>query len=82
MFLESRLERLLDKLRRTVPVPPLRLELWDGRAFDPSTHPTVKIGMPHATAGPCAALAGRCLDRRTQIPLGVFNAIERGGLLP
>jgi len=49
MFLEYRLERLVDRLRQSVSVP-VRLELWNGRAFDLATHPTVKISVPRPSA--------------------------------
>ena len=45
MFLEHRLERLIAKLRRTAAIP-LRLELWNGRAYDLASEPKVKIGVP------------------------------------
>src|SRR6266516_6992705 len=44
MFLEHRLERLIAKLRRSAAIP-LRLELWNGRAFDLANEPKVKIGV-------------------------------------
>jgi cyclopropane-fatty-acyl-phospholipid synthase len=49
MFLEHRFERLIDRLRQTASIP-LRLELWNGRAFDLATHPTVKISLPKPSA--------------------------------
>ena len=49
MFLEHRLERLIEKLKQTAAIP-LRLELWNGRAFDLDSHPTVKIGVPNPSA--------------------------------
>jgi len=49
MFLEHRLERLVEKLKQTAAIP-LRLELWNGRAFDLTSHPTVKIGVPSPSA--------------------------------
>src|SRR2546429_4328614 len=45
MFLEHRLERLIAKLRRTAAIP-VRLEAWNGRAFDLASEPKVKIGVP------------------------------------
>src|SRR6185295_14871185 len=45
MFLEHRLEKLIAKLRRSAAIP-LRLELWNGRAFDLASEPKVKIGVP------------------------------------
>src|SRR2546421_9499532 len=44
MFLEHRLERLIAKLKRSATIP-LRLELWNGRAFDLASEPKVKIGV-------------------------------------
>ena len=49
MFLERRIERLVEKLRRSAVVP-LRLELWNGRSFDLALDPTVKIGVPSPSA--------------------------------
>jgi cyclopropane-fatty-acyl-phospholipid synthase len=49
MFLEHRFERLIDHLRRSASIP-LRLELWNGRAFDLASHPTVKISLPKPSA--------------------------------
>ncbi len=49
MFLEHRLERLIAKLRRSAAIP-LRLELWNGRAFDLASEPKVKIGVPSPSA--------------------------------
>jgi cyclopropane-fatty-acyl-phospholipid synthase len=49
MFLERRLERLIEKLKESASIP-LRLELWNGRAFDLASHPTVKIGVPNPSA--------------------------------
>src|SRR3977135_1932471 len=49
MFLEHRLERLIAKLRRTAAIP-LRLELWNGRAYDLASEPKVKIGVPSPSA--------------------------------
>jgi len=49
MFLEHRLERLVEKLKQTAAIP-LRLELWNGRAYDLTSHPTVKIGVPSPSA--------------------------------
>ena len=49
MFLEHRLERLVEKLKQTAAIP-LRLELWNGRAFDLASNPTVKIGVPSPSA--------------------------------
>src|SRR5438128_1776605 len=49
MFLERRLERLIEKLRQSAAIS-LRLELWNGRAFDLATQPKVKIGVPGPSA--------------------------------
>ena len=49
MFLERRLERLIERLKESASIP-LRLELWNGRAFDLASHPTVKIGVPSPSA--------------------------------
>ncbi len=49
MFLEQRLERLIAKLKRSATIP-LRLELWNGRAFDFASEPKVKIGVTSPTA--------------------------------
>src|SRR5437867_13435300 len=49
MFLEHRLERLIAKLKRSAVIP-LRLELWNGRAFDLGSQPKVKIGVPRPSA--------------------------------
>ena len=49
MFLERRLERLIEKLKESASIP-LRLELWNGRAFDLASQPTVKIGVPSPSA--------------------------------
>jgi len=49
MLLEKRLERLIQKLGQSASIP-LRLELWNGRAFDLASHPKVKIRVPTPTA--------------------------------
>jgi len=49
MFLEHRLEKLVAKLRRSAAIP-VRLELWNGRAFDLASEPKVKIGVPSPSA--------------------------------
>jgi cyclopropane-fatty-acyl-phospholipid synthase len=49
MFLERRLERLIEKLRQSAAIS-LRLELWNGRAFDLASQPKVKIGVPGPSA--------------------------------
>ena len=48
-FLERRLERLIGKLKRSASIP-LRLELWNGRAFDLAREPKVKIGVTSPSA--------------------------------
>src|SRR5258706_2136940 len=49
MFLERRIERLVGRLKASAALP-LRLELWNGRAFDLAVDPTVKIGVPSPSA--------------------------------
>lgn len=49
MFLESRFERVIDRVRARTPVP-MRLELWNGHRFDLSPHPTVTIVIPKPSA--------------------------------
>ena len=49
MLLEKRLERLVRELDRTDSIP-LRLELWNGRAFDLTGQPKVKIKVPTPSA--------------------------------
>src|SRR5258708_6050650 len=49
MFLEHRLEKLIAKLKRSASIP-LRLELWNGRAFDLASEPRVKIGVTSPSA--------------------------------
>jgi cyclopropane-fatty-acyl-phospholipid synthase len=49
MFFEKRLERLIRNLGQSTPIP-LRLELWNGRAFDLATHPKVKVAIPNPAA--------------------------------
>ena len=49
MFLEHRIERLIEKLKQSASIP-LRLELWNGRTFDLAVHPTVTIRVPHPSA--------------------------------
>jgi cyclopropane-fatty-acyl-phospholipid synthase len=44
MFLERRLERFIEELKQSASLP-LRLELWNGRAFDFAADPTVKISV-------------------------------------
>ncbi len=49
MFLERRIEGLVERLKASAALP-LRLELWNGRAFDLTLHPTVKIEVPSPSA--------------------------------
>jgi cyclopropane-fatty-acyl-phospholipid synthase len=49
VFIESRLERLVQQVRNTAAIP-LRLQLWNGHRFDLSSHPTVIITIPKASA--------------------------------
>ena len=49
MFVERRIERLIEKLKKTTTIP-LRLELWNGRTFDFAREPTVKIGVTSPSA--------------------------------
>ena len=49
MFLEHRFERLIDDLQRSDSIP-LRLELWNGRAFDLAHRTTVKVSLPKPSA--------------------------------
>ncbi len=49
MFYEIRFERMIDRLRDAGGIP-LRLELWNGRGFDFSPIPTVKIVIPQMSA--------------------------------
>jgi cyclopropane-fatty-acyl-phospholipid synthase len=49
MFLERRLERMIAKLKQSAAIP-LRLELWNGRAFDFASEPRVKIGVTSPSA--------------------------------
>jgi cyclopropane-fatty-acyl-phospholipid synthase len=49
MFLESRFQRAVDRIRAAGPIP-LRLELWNGRCFDLSPTPTVTIAIPKLSA--------------------------------
>jgi len=49
LFLERRIDRLVTRLKQSVSLP-LRLELWNGRIFDFSSEPTVKIGVPSPSA--------------------------------
>ena len=49
MFLESRFERVIDRVRANAVIP-LRLELWNGHRFDLSPEPTVTIAIPKPSA--------------------------------
>lgn len=49
MFLESRFERVIDRICRKAAIP-LRLELWDGRRFDLAPDPTVTVTIPEPSA--------------------------------
>lgn len=49
MFLESRFQRVVDRIRAAGPIP-LRLELWNGRCFDLSQKPTVTVAIPKPSA--------------------------------
>ena len=49
MFLENRLEKLVEKVRGTQPVP-LRLRLWSGRSYELGPEPTVTVTIPKASA--------------------------------
>jgi cyclopropane-fatty-acyl-phospholipid synthase len=49
MFLESRFERTMDRVRARAAIP-ARIELWNGRRFDLSAEPTVTIGIPKPSA--------------------------------
>src|SRR5262249_28459496 len=50
MFIERRIERLVSRLKQSAAAIPLRLELWNGRTFDFSSEPTVKIGVTSPSA--------------------------------
>jgi len=80
MFLEHRLERLIEKLKQTAAIP-LRLELWNGRAFDLGSHPTVKIGVPSPSALrfliPPDLMKARRTSALARISCGVPVAIMR-----
>ena len=49
MFIERRIERLVARLKGSAAIP-LRLELWNGRAFDLASEPKVKIGVTSPSA--------------------------------
>ena len=46
MFLESRFEQMIGRLKARAAIP-ARIELWNGRRFDLSSEPKVTIGIPH-----------------------------------
>ena len=50
MFIERRIERLVERLKQSAASVPLRLELWNGRTFDFASEPTVKIGVTSPAA--------------------------------
>ena len=49
MFLENRLEKLVERVRGTQPVP-LRLKLWSGQSYELGPDPTVTVTIPKASA--------------------------------
>jgi len=49
MFLENRLERLVETLSRSAAIP-LRLKLWNGRSFELAPDPPVTVTIPRASA--------------------------------
>ena len=49
MFLENRLQKLVEKVRASQPVP-LRLSLWSGRSYELGPDPTVTVTIPKASA--------------------------------
>jgi cyclopropane-fatty-acyl-phospholipid synthase len=49
VFLENRLEKLVDRLRAQHAIP-LRLKLWSGRTFELGPQPTVTVALPRASA--------------------------------
>jgi cyclopropane-fatty-acyl-phospholipid synthase len=49
VFLENRLEKLVDRLRSRQAIP-LRLKLWSGRTFELGPQPTVTVALPRASA--------------------------------
>jgi len=49
MFLENRLEKVVDQLKSQEAIP-LRLKLWNGRTFDLGPRPTVSVSFPRASA--------------------------------
>jgi cyclopropane-fatty-acyl-phospholipid synthase len=49
MLLEDRIQRIVEDVGRHNALP-LRLKLWDGRAWDLSPHPKVTVSVPRASA--------------------------------
>ncbi len=49
MFLEHRLERLVESLGKNAAIP-LRLKLWNGRSFELAPDPPVTVTIPSASA--------------------------------
>jgi len=49
VFLENRLEKLVEKLKSRHAIP-LRLKLWSGRTFELGPQPTVTVALPRASA--------------------------------
>ncbi len=49
MFLESRLERLVEKIRKKAAIP-LRLKLWNGRSFELAPDARVTVAIPAASS--------------------------------
>ncbi len=49
MFLENRLERLVETLGKDASIP-LRLKLWNGRSFELAPDPPVTVTIPKASA--------------------------------
>jgi cyclopropane-fatty-acyl-phospholipid synthase len=52
MFVQSRIERLVESLRARASIP-LRLELWNGRQLDLAADPLVTVRVPSASALRC-----------------------------
>jgi cyclopropane-fatty-acyl-phospholipid synthase len=49
MFLENRLEKLVQRVRGIQPVP-MRVRLWSGRSYELGPDPTVTVNVPKASA--------------------------------
>ena len=49
MFMESRFERVIDRIRASAQIP-LRIQLWNGHRFDLSPDPSVVVTIPKASA--------------------------------